>query len=1026
MSVFHENMLIGASGQAPAATGISRSIRLNAPDSAYLSRTPASAGNRKTWTWAGWVKPTKLGTYRGIFEGYTGTPAAGNRTSMQLANADQIDILFDNSSSGRITTTAVFRDPSAWYHIVFACDTTQATASNRFKLFINGDQVTVFSTASYPAQNYDTGINTTQPHYMGRVVDPLYADFCLADCYLIDGSALTPSSFTETDATTGQLIPKAFSGSYGSQGWHLEFADNSSNTATTLGKDTSGNSPANNWTPNNFSVTGGAATFAGSFDGSSSNYWTVNSNSVLDMGTGDFTVECWVRLNAMPTGEVYSSAKWIFGTGPANSITGSQLYIGQSNLHFDLLSDGSNEVNAAHGMTTNTWYHVAVTRSGTSIRGFINGQQKGSTTTTSSSWIGGYGWGVGASEAGSSLAANFNGQISNLRVIKGSALYTANFTPPSAVLTAVSGTSLLTLRSATVTDLSGNSLTVTSNGTVPLVNAYPFGSPADIDSLVDVPTNGVQTDTGAGGEVRGNYATLNPLSKQANCTLSNGNLDWTATSTGSVIAQSTIAISSGKWYCEFTATSVSNMFGLQRAAGTVATTFIGGNADSWGYYADNGNKYTNNSATSYGASYTTNDVIGVAFDADAGTLTFYKNGTSQGQAYSGLTNGPYTFATGNGGSTSAVFNAGARPFAYTAPSGFKALCTANLPAPLVTKPNTVFDVALYTANVSGGKTITLPGSFGPGLVWIKNRDNVEQHYLADRVRGDGSNKYLRSNSTNAEGGVISGDCSITFNANGFTLTDPDWTIGELYFQNRTYAAWCWDAGSSTVTNTQGSITSSVRANATAGFSVVTWSGVAGANGTIGHGLGVAPQMAILKNRGTTDNWRVYHVSVGATGFLQLASTGATVTSDEFQNTSPTSTVFYLRGNTWNAASNNYVGYFFAPVVGYSSFGSYTGNGSSTDGPFVYTGFRPRWVMVKRTDSTASWQVFDAARNTYNALTSVLFPNTADAEASNSVYAFDFISNGFKVRSSQTQFNASGGTYIYVAFAESPFNYSRAR
>ena len=168
------------------------------------------------------------------------------------------------------------------------------------------------------------------------------------------------------------------------------------------------------------------------FDGSTSKYLIVTANTALDMGSGDFTIECWVRLKTMPTGEGYPSAKWIFGSGPAISAAGTQLYIGAANLHFDLTSDGSSEVNAAHGMVVGQWYHVAVTRSGNSFRGFVNGVQVGTTVTRSGSWVGGYSWGIGAAEPGTSLSANINAFIDDLRVTKDIARYTAAFTPPTA------------------------------------------------------------------------------------------------------------------------------------------------------------------------------------------------------------------------------------------------------------------------------------------------------------------------------------------------------------------------------------------------------------------------------------------------------------------------------------------------------------------------------------------------------------------------------------------------------------------
>ncbi|NBW23403.1 MAG: hypothetical protein EBR82_87220, partial [Caulobacteraceae bacterium] len=325
-----------------------------------------------------------------------------------------------------------------------------------------------------------------------------------------------------------------------------------------------------------------------------------------------------------------------------------------------------------------------------------------------------------------------------------------------------------------------------------------------------------------------------------------------------------------------------------------------------------------------------NTVYGLALDCDNSQLKVYKSNSliATVSIQSSQTWFPWFGAEDT--SATWVFNWGARSWAYAAPSGFKALCTANLPTPLVTKPNTVMDVALWTGNGSS-QSITLPGGFNPDLVWVKSRSNSQDHYLFDAIRGGAG--ILRSNTTGAES---TGTTYLSFDTSGFS------SLNGLSSNGYTYAGWCWDAGSSTdPNNTAGSITSTVRANATAGFSIVTYTGT-GANASVGHGLGVAPSLIIIKSRtqATARNWAVYHTSIGATKILELSTTNAAQTVNFWQNTAPTSTVFTLssQGDV-NASTYNYVAYCFAPVVGYSSFGSYTGNGS-TDGPFVYTGFRP--------------------------------------------------------------------------------------
>jgi hypothetical protein len=333
------------------------------------------------------------------------------------------------------------------------------------------------------------------------------------------------------------------------------------------------------------------------------------------------------------------------------------------------------------------------------------------------------------------------------------------------------------------------------------------------------------------------------------------------------------------------------------------------------------------------------------------------------------------------------------------------------------------DVRLYTGTGSS-LTPTSTLGFNPDLIWIKSRSAATDHALYDAVRG--AQARLESNTADAE---VTSDGGVTaFNSAGFTVG----TLAQVNTSSATYAAWAWDAGSSTVTNTSGSISSQVRANASAGFSIVTYTGT-GANATVGHGLGVSPSLLIIKSRGTARNWIVWHSAFGAAGstdYLYLNSTlekGGDGGDFWWNTTVPSSTVFSLGSSVAvNESTVNYVAYCFAPVAGYSSFGSYTGNGSA-DGPFVYTGFRPRWVMVKNSTSNgggnSSWLLVDTARGDYNVVNSFLLANTTGAEGS--VGYLDILSNGFKLRATGDRVNASA-TYIYAAFAENPFQYARAR
>jgi SPRY domain len=788
--------MFSAATKTSATTGyqISRSLRFNSADSAYLNRTPASASNQKTWTWSAWTKVSKLDINQyGLFSTRDGT--TGNRFTIGLQSNNTLIIYAITGGVEEVVlyTTQVFRDPSAWYHIVVALDTTQATASNRVKLYVNGSQVTSFSTATYPTQNINLPINQASEHNIGKyALTGNFVDGYMTEINFVNGQALTPSSFGQTNAQTGVWEPVAYSGSYGTNGFYLNFSDNSNTTAATLGKDYSGN--GNNWTPNNFSVSAGA----------------------------------------------------------------------------------------------------------------------------------------------------------------------------------------------------GN------------------------DSLVDSPTS-YGTDTGAGGTVRGNYATMNPLQKGSTVNIANGNLDVSnSTSGGAGKILGTIGVSSGKWYAEATMSGGGGMPGIAEFTANTSQ-YPGGDAQSWGYN-NGGDKYYNGSNAAYGASFTTNDVIGLALDMDAGSITFYKNGVSQGVAYStGISGKTITFAGRGDTTTTESWNFGQRPFAYTAPSGYKALCTQNLPTPAIgatstTQAGKYFNPVLFNKS-SFPATIDGVG-FQPDLTWWKDRNSgTAPNFLMDTLRG--SSSFLSSNSTAAADTQT--NMWVT-NSDGWTSSSGAFTL------TNNYVAWNWKANGAGSSNTAGSITSTVSANTTSGFSVVTYTGTGSGTATIGHGLGVAPSMIIVKFRNTTSNWSIYHASVGNTKRLVFTTAAEETGSGYWNNTTPTSTVFTL-GTDLNQAYN-FVAYCFAPVAGYSAFGSYTGNGSS-DGPFVFCGFRPKYVLIKNVSSTNSWWIYDTARSTYNLVTPYLEANTSNAE--NTSYPLgDILSNGFKVRNSVSNVNGSGETMIFAAFAEFPFKYTLAR
>jgi hypothetical protein len=423
------------------------------------------------------------------------------------------------------------------------------------------------------------------------------------------------------------------------------------------------------------------------------------------------------------------------------------------------------------------------------------------------------------------------------------------------------------------------------------------------------------------------------------------------------------------------------------------------------------------------------DVIGVAPDMDAGVVNFYKNGVLQGNV--ALSSAGITVpvpAVGSGASLTfaGVANFGQRPFAYTAPSGFKALNTQNLPTTTVgfgsdQQANDYFDTVLYTGN---GTSQTVTGlQFKPDFVWIKLRNESPSstwHRLIDSVRG--GDRRLSSNDVQAE--TQSASLITAFTANGFSVGND----AGINSSGINIVAWCWRAGGNAVVNTAGTIQSNVSVNTTAGFSIVTYTGNSTAGATVGHGLGAAPSMIILKSRTSAGGWAVYHTSLGPTQYIWLMQTSSAATySGAWNNTAPTSSVFTL-GNDgqWNGAYN-FVAYCWAAVPGFSAFGSYTGNGSA-DGPFVYTGFRPRWVLIKVSTGTpaADWVLHDTSRSPYNVSDIKLSPNTPTGDVTSSAVNIDILSSGFKIRNTDGAYNTSTNTYIYAAFAESPFKTARSR
>ena len=337
----------------------------------------------------------------------------------------------------------------------------------------------------------------------------------------------------------------------------------------------------------------------------------------------------------------------------------------------------------------------------------------------------------------------------------------------------------------------------------------------------------------------------------------------------------------------------------------------------------------------------------------------------------------------------------------------------------IDKPEDYFNTLIWTGDGSRPANITGVG-FQPDFVWAKSRSNAYHHNLYDSSRGAGAEKELVTNSTQAEGGTNNDEYGYltSFNSDGFSSTDTNFNA---YFNQNsvTYVAWNWKAnGGTTSTDTTSSITSTVQVNSDAGFSVVTYTGDGTTTGGFGHGLGVAPKVVFVKRRNAAANWCVYHESIGAGFYLQLDTTAAQQ-SGPWQSLAPNSTtVIVYGGGLVNGNGDTYVAYCFAEKQGYSKFGRYVGNGS-TNGAFVYTGFKPAFVIIKRTDAAEAWVTLDTARNPFNGMDARLFPNQNTAESTSQVI-IDSLSNGFKLRTADSAYNGNAASYIYMAFAENPF------
>ena len=1040
-----------------------KSIRLNNSDASYFKRTTGS-GNRKTWSFSCWVKRVGLGGYDYLF---AQGPDGGTSGNWFLAGWQTDDTFWIGQQTGggynlQYQTNKRFRDPHAWYHILIAVDTTQSTASNRLRLYINGTEETSFSTETDPSEDADTWVGATSTcpvMYVGRQPDGHSLDGYISNVQFVDGVQLTPSNVTETDSTTGQLVAKTYSGSYGTNGFWLKFEDTSGNTAATIGVDSSGND--NNYTPLNLQagVRGGltavseadgglpfynttdtyGATKGSGYRTDSSAGTTGGSGLVLAI-PGDVLTDEHDHVNTGGTaltvtthGNVTTSStqKKFYGTSAKFDGSGDALtftltggtgsgdftieywayhdslndYIThfqntRSATGFNVGTDGSGDfvwADSVGGLTrkievggvisAGKWNHWAWVRSGTTLTGYLDGIAKATYTTSTnysdtSFCIGGLGTG----------SENLTGYLQDIRVYKGTAKYTSNFNP--------------------------------------VRSTYDGLIAANSDCLMDSPVNGDSADnTGAGGEVTGNYAIFSPLLNGG--TLSQGGLN--ATSGVNKRITSNFAFPSGKWYWEVTLTSSTvQQFGLGSiaTANTTSGSPPGDNGHNSYIALTNGQYYHNGSMTGSGlATTTTNDVLGFAFDADSRKFWISKNGSWQGSGSPNPATGtdplwtvsadyaPYSPVVGAGGAdaVNCALNAGQRAFADSAPSGFKCLCTNNLAEPAILKPNLHFGIDLYTGTGSSRSITSF--DFDPDFVWIKKRNATEHHIAFDQVRGTEESIWP---SCNYQEDSWSGEGISAWLSNGWTIGDSN----NANENNDTYATWNWEADT-TASGTWGANSKaySRRANSTAGFSIIKWVGDASTGipgtGAIPHGLSGAPDLLIQKRLDAAGDWWVgFNCIDGSFDYMRLNE--QTAKGDEGYDLWDADEI-----SNWGAGNNHdFIAYVFKNIPGFSKVGYYVGN-SSADGTQVILDFRPRFLIIKSLDLAYDWHLIDTARNPFNGTSSLrLKPNSNAQEVTGSHNVVDLNCNGFKLRHSDNNWN-SGHKFLYWAIADSPFKYARA-
>ena len=762
----------------------------------------------------------------------------------------------------------------------------------------------------------------------------------------------------------------------------------------------------------------------------SGDYLTASGSTDFAFDTGPFTFEAWARVSALGGVILSQGASADDFTIQAADITGWRWEAEGLTL------------NQGSAITLDQWYHVAAVRDGTTVSLYVDGTSVDSGTL--STWITatqdiyvGRHWG-GSSE--------YEGYEDEIR-ISDVARYTGNFTPSTTAFTADSNTMLLIqfdFDGGLGSDSSGNE------------NDFAVTNLVATDKMLDSPTN--------------NFCTLNPNFAAYSLTptpvYTEGNLDFIAGASGWQSTMGTILLpESGKWYFE-----VCNVGAVKIVAGlmengvrpTTGAPLDSSGINSGGWYSFDGTEREDGSSGSTWSTWSSaNDIAQFAYDASTGELWFAKNNTWQNSgdpaagtgeimtltvAPMGVCLGQPDTSSGRGacmnfgqdssfaGALTAQGNQDSNEigdFYYEPPTDFLALCTSNLPDPEIKLPGEHFNTLQYAGD-GGSRSLTGLG-FQPDFVWIKEHEEATyrpQHVLMDAVRGAASILTSQNDAdqeTYPDAWTTLWGWFDSFDSDGFSVSEGSNNGNFNATPNRTYESWNWNAGGSTVTNTTGDIDTEARASTTAGVSIMTYTGTGSAGDTIGHGLSEAPTLVITKQRGGSGSWQVgsNELQSGAwTKYLTLETNDAVGTAIQAWNdTAPSASVITLgTGGSCNSSTDTFVSYAFHSVEGYSKIGSFVGN-NNNDGTFLYLGFRPAYALIKAITASSDWAITDNTINPYNQMSGWLEANTDDDLNTNGY--LDFVSNGIKFRNTNAQFN-DAQTYLYMAFAESPFKYANAR